>query len=357
VEVSAASTAVRLISNIVYRRKAYRVFPLLSVRPSLFRRARLREVSGYSIYSAVAGWAFRLNYMTDSLIIGAFMGPAAVALWAVPRRLSQAVRSLTNQFNNVLLPVVVDSQARGTVARLRAILLHGTRISLLGAMPLAAAMFLLADPLIPLYVGNDFAASVAVAQVMAVLVAFRVGNATAMVVLKGMKGYKLYAFTQLGVAIVNVALSLWWIQVYGLVGQAMGTLVPVAIGSMFVLWPAACRYVEVTAWTAFRQAVWPALWPVPAAVIPIVLLKPYLPRQLLAVLLAGALGWLCYMIVALGLALGAQERRMYMKKLKQIGRFWRVSSETAEGPTATPPTPANPPAMIPQRANTATEAT
>ena len=57
-------------------------FVLLSVRPSLFRITRRREVSGFSLY---IDWSNRLNFATDMIVIGAFMSPAAVALWAVPR--------------------------------------------------------------------------------------------------------------------------------------------------------------------------------------------------------------------------------------------------------------------------------
>jgi O-antigen/teichoic acid export membrane protein len=331
IEVAAATTAVRLISNLVYARNAYMVFPLLSVRPSFFRRERLKEVTGYSVYSAMAGWAYRLNYMSDSIIIGFFMGPAAVALFAVPRRVSQAVRSLTNQFNSVLLPVVVESQTRRQADRLRTILIHGTKLSLLAAIPLSAALFLLADPLIPLYVGNEFAASVPIAQILAVLIAFRVGNATSQVVLKGVHGYQMYAYTQLGVAVVNVALSVWWIQWYGLIGQAMGTLVPVAVASAFIMWPAACRQAHVPLGQAFRRAVWPTLWPLPAAAVPILLMKPLMPPTIVSVLICGVVGTACYAIVAFAFAMDAQERSMYVGKLRQIVRFWRVSSEAGPG--------------------------
>jgi O-antigen/teichoic acid export membrane protein len=334
IEVAMATTAIRLASKLIYARNAYRVFPLLSVRPSLFRRERLREVTGYSVYSAISGWAFRLNYMSDSLIIGMFMGPAAVALWAVPRRLSQAVRSLTNQVNSVLLPVVVESDTRGTSARLRTIFLHGTKLSLLGAAPLCAAVFLLADPLIPLYIGNDFAASVPVAQVLACLLAFRVGNSTAQVVLKGMNGYRMLAYTQLGIAVVNVALSVWWIQWYGLVGQAMGTLVPVALASAFIMWPTACRDVGIGTMTAFRTAVWPTLWPLPAMIVPVMLLKPHLAQTILGVLACGGIGWICYMAVALGLAMTAEERGKYLSKFRlclSLRKSRRASAAATSG--------------------------
>jgi O-antigen/teichoic acid export membrane protein len=332
IEVVAATTAVRLASKLVYASNAYRVFPLLSVRPSLFRRERLREVTGYSVYAAMSGWAFRLNYMSDSLIIGAFMGPAAVALWAVPRRLSQAVRSFTNQFNNVLLPVVIESETRRKSQRLRTLFLHGTKLSLFGIMPMASAMFLLSDPLITLYVGDEFGASVPVAQVLAGVIALRVGTATAHVVLKGSDGYRMLAYTQLGMAIVNVGLSVWWIQWYGLIGQAMGTLVPLAFATLFILWPAACRQVGVVTTKAFRQAVWPTLWPLPAMIVPVLLLKPHLPPNIAAVLFCGSVGLLCYTAVALTLAMDGPERAIYLAKIRQIFSSTRSSPRPSRSP-------------------------
>jgi len=67
--VVAATTSVRLIALLVYRRNAYKVFPLLHVRPALFNRARLKEATGFSIYAAVIDWANKLNYEIDEAVI------------------------------------------------------------------------------------------------------------------------------------------------------------------------------------------------------------------------------------------------------------------------------------------------
>ena len=52
----------RVVAYFIYRRNAYRVFPALRIRPSLFRRGRLREVTGFSVYSSIIDWANKLNY-------------------------------------------------------------------------------------------------------------------------------------------------------------------------------------------------------------------------------------------------------------------------------------------------------
>ena len=61
-ELVAATTVVRVLAYFVYRRNAYRVFPPLRIRPSLFRRSRLREVTGFSVYASIIDWANKLNY-------------------------------------------------------------------------------------------------------------------------------------------------------------------------------------------------------------------------------------------------------------------------------------------------------
>jgi len=318
VELVFATTMVRIASKIIYRRNAYQVFPLLSVNPLRFSWARLREVTSFSIYVTILTWSYKLNYMTDMFVIGMYMGPAAVALWAVPRRFAVLVRSLTNQFNNVLMPVVVDLDARRKVERLRAILVQGTRLSLFGAIPGCATLILLADRLIPAYMGPGYTDSIPVAQILATVIAFRVGNSTAGIVLKGGGRIRLVAFTNALVAVVNLTLSLIWIQRYGLVGQALGTLVPVAVGSLFVIWPAACHRVGIGLGDAFRRAAWPALWPLVVMVPVDLALRAALPPTLLAVAFTAVVGALCYAATFLAFAISRQDRTAMIAKLKTL---------------------------------------
>lgn len=329
-----ATTLVRTGSTFIYRRNAYRVFPLLSVRPSLFRMSRLREVSGFSVYISIIDWSNRLNFASDIIIIGAFLSPAAVAIWAVPRRLAAVSKSLTNQFNSVLLPVVVDSDARQRTDRLKIILIHGTKLSLFLVTPIATGLFLLADPLIRGWVGPGFAASVPIAQILAIVVIFRVGNAPASVVLKGAGRHPLLALASAGMALTNVGLSLWWIRSYGLPGQALATLIPVSAVTTFVLFPAACRLAGVGVGSAVRQAIWPVMWPLPVMIAVVMVLREVLPMRLPLVVLSAAAGALCYAAVFIAFAVGRAERADYIMKLRAAAR-WRQPLAPPEVPRPT----------------------
>jgi O-antigen/teichoic acid export membrane protein len=334
VSVVLATTLVRVGSNFVYRRNAYRVFPLLSVGPSLFRVARLREVSGFSVYSAVMDWSNRLNFATDMIIIGAFLSPATVALWAVPRRLAELTRSLTNQFNSVLLPIVVDSHVRNQTDRLRNLLIHGTRLSLFLVIPVAGGLFLLAGPLIYRWVGPTFAESVPIAQILALVVIVRVGGAPSNVVLNGAGRHQRLAFANAGMALTNLGLSLWWIRSYGLPGQAVATLVPVSVVTMFVVFPAACRRAGVHVSDAVRQAVWPVIWPLPVLVGVVTAMRAVLPMTVATILLSAAVGAVCYAAVFGMVAVSQTERAGYLEQLRAATR-WRQRLQ----PLPTPTTP------------------
>jgi O-antigen/teichoic acid export membrane protein len=320
VQMVIGTTTVRLATYVLFRWNAYSVFPALRIRPSLFRWARVREVTAFSVYMSILDWAQKLNYSADAIVIGAFMSSGAVAIWTVPQRLAEALQGFTNQMNSVLFPFVVDSDAANKNERLRTVLIQGTRMSVLAVAPLATAMFLLAGPLVRAWVGPKFSAAIHITEILAIVTAIRVGNSSATTVLKGAGRHRFLAFTNLGMAIVNVALSLLWIRPYGLMGQAMGTFVPVAFGSMFILWPAACRRVGVGVASAFWQAVWPPLWPVAVMALVIMPLRELLPDRMFAIGLAGAFGTLCYLASFLAFAVKRDERRLYIAKATEFAR-------------------------------------
>src|SRR4029077_7846215 len=158
------------------------------------------------------------------------------------------------------------------------------------------------------------------AQILVFVVAIRVGNATATTLLKGAGEHRLLAFTNAGAPLTNVVLSLLWIRRYGLVGQAMGTLLPVAFTAIFILWPAACRRVGVNVVSAFFEAVWPTVWPVAAMALIVIPLRDALPPKLVYVALTAVIGGIGYMATFLAFAVKHEERRVYIAKASELLR-------------------------------------
>jgi O-antigen/teichoic acid export membrane protein len=325
----AATTTVRLLTYAVYRMNAYSIYPPLRINLSMFRRRRLREVTGFSVYSSVIDWANKLNYELDEIVIGVFLGSAPVAIWAVADRIISGTQRLTNQVNGVLFPFIVDSDTTNKTARLQKLLLEGTRLSLATVVPIAVALILLARPLVRAWVGHrnpNMMASAPLIQILAVVVALRVGNATGTTLLKGAGRVKYLAAVNIATGLVNLALSALLVKPMGLAGVAIGTLIPVAISSIFLLFPAACRRVELPLGRAFHRAVWPALWPalVVGGGLGSVSVFAAPPETLLAVLGESVVGAALYFVLFV-IAIGRRDRHeYYAKAMVLMGRGGRL---------------------------------
>jgi O-antigen/teichoic acid export membrane protein len=325
----AAITTVRIATYFVYRLNAYRVFPPLRLRWSLASRSRLREVTGFSVYSSIIDWANKLNYELDELVIGAFLGSAPVAIWAVADRVASGTQRLTNQLNGVLLPVVVDSDVTNRTERLRRVLLEGTRLSLAMVVPIAVALVMLAHPLVNAWVGPKMSAAAPVIQILAFAIALRVGNATSTTLLKGAGQVRYVAIVNITAGLVNLALSAALIRRWGLTGVAVGTLVPIAGAAIFVIFPRACRRVDLPLGAAFHYSVWPALWPALLISAALAGMRQISSGTLLAVLLEVAAAGLIYLGLFFGIAVGRRDREAYTAKVMSLVRRRRRLARAA----------------------------
>jgi O-antigen/teichoic acid export membrane protein len=321
-----ATTAVRVLTLGCSAQVAFRVYPGLQIHPRLYRRERIREVAGFSVYVLILDWSAKLNYSTDALVIGALLSTSAVAVWAVGQRLAEVSQRLTIQFSTSLFPMIVASDAGQRPDRLRLLLVQGTRVSLALAVPVCFGLGVMADRVIGAWVGPNFGGSVIVTQLLLAVVLVRVGLGSATALLKGGGGHALLAWTNGITAIVNIVLSVLLIKPFGLVGVAVGTLAPVTISAVFVLFPAACRRIGMRTLDVARQAVFPAVWPVIASLVIVWIGHPFVTTlPTIAALLLGS--GLAYELLFFGVALDSAERRFYWIKLTElIGRRWRVAT-------------------------------
>ncbi len=326
-----ATTTVRVLTYWVYRANAYRVFKSLSLSMSHFKAARLRELTSFSVFMMLIDWANRINYSVDTIVIGMVLDTTAVAVWYVGQRLAETTQRLTNQLNDILFPNVVDHSASSRLDRLQTLLLVGTRLSLATVVPIGVVLILMGDLLIRAWVGPGFTGSVTVLRLLALTVIVRVGAAVAGTLLKGAGEHRFVAYTNVITAGVNLALSVVLARWIGLPGVAIGTLVPVGISSLFVIFPAGCRRVELPVGRAIADAVWPAVWPAAVMAGYIEMSRPLIRVSLVPVLANMAASALVYVAVFLAFGVSTIERRFVLSRLLEITARLRVLRPSPSG--------------------------
>ncbi len=326
-----ATTTVRVLTYWIYRANAYRVFPELRLRLSLFRASRLRELTSFSVFMMLIDWANRINYSVDTIVIGMLLDTTAVAVWSVGQRLAETTQRLTNQLNDILFPNVVDHSTSSRLDRLQSLFLVGTRLSLATVVPIGVALLSMGDLLVHAWVGPDFAGSVIVLRLLALTVIVRIGAAVSGTLLKGAGEHRLVAYANLATAAVNLALSITLAHWIGLAGVAVGTLVPVALTSVFVIFPAGCRRVELPVARALTGAVWPAVWPAAVMAAYLAITRSLVRVSLVPVLADMAAAALIYAGVFLAFGVSGVERRFVLSRLFEATSRLRVLRPSPSG--------------------------
>jgi O-antigen/teichoic acid export membrane protein len=321
VQLVAALTLTRMVGFLLYRVNAYRVFPLLRIRPTLFRWSRMREMAQFSVYMLVQDVSTRVNYAADPIVIAAFLSTGAVAVWTVAQRLADVVLQLTNQFNYVLFPVVVDCDTAQRDSRLRDLLLQGTRLSLATTLPIAGSLMVLAEPVIIGWTGSEFRAAIPVLQLLTLVVLVRVGSATASTVLQGAGHLRLLSYSNFVAAAVNVALSVVLIRTHGLPGVAVATLLPVLVRACAVLIPVACKRVGLSLSAFVGFAVWPARRPAVIALAGLIAMRQTASLSFAHAVLHGVGTGVLYWTVFIAFAISREDRNRYLGKLRSLARW------------------------------------
>ena len=308
VELVACTAIVRVLPFWIYRRNAYAVFPELSLSRRLFRRERLRELTGFSLYAAVVDWSHRLTYTADAFLLGALMSTSAVALFAVAQRIADALLQLTHQIQTVLMPAIVQRAVTGNLAGQRALFIRATRFQLATAVGLCGAVAAIAGPLIHAWLGAGWGTSVIVAQLLALVVAIRAGVGMPSTVLQGSGHHRYVALVCAWAAGVNLVLSVPLIWRWGVPGMAVANVVAAFVCAIAIL-PRSCRTVGLAPWTGVTQIVLPAVWPAAVSISLVSWAQTRLPDGIVPVLATLGLGVLVYGAVFVLFGLDREERQ------------------------------------------------
>jgi O-antigen/teichoic acid export membrane protein len=264
----AATTALGIASFVVYAAAARQTFPGMRLSPSRFSVRHVRDVTSFSLYLFLISVAYHLATNIDNLIIGAYVGTAAIAIYTVAVRLSEYQREFCGKFTGFLFPLVVRFHETQDAGALRATLVDGTRIALALVACVTLGLIAFGRGLIHIWMGTGFEATVMPLYVLALAGVVMVAQGPTGTILLGTGRHRLVAFASVAEISANAILSIALVHRFGLTGVAVGTAVPFAIINLFVLMPAACRTVGLSIRTfAFETAVPTIVGLVPAIAV------------------------------------------------------------------------------------------
>jgi O-antigen/teichoic acid export membrane protein len=255
----ASTTTVSLASYLAYAAAARHTFPPMRMSPSRFSGRHVREVTSFSLYLFLISIAYHASTSVDNVVIGAYVGTAAIAVYTVAVRLSEYQRQFCGQFTGLLFPLVVRFHENRNAEALRATLLDGTRIALGLVAGVTLGLIVFGRDLIQIWMGTGFEGTVVPLYILALAGVAMVAQGPTGTILLGIGRHKLVGWASIAEILGNIVLSLALVDRYGLTGVAVGTAVPFALINVLLLMPVACRAVGVPLSAFARSAALPTV--------------------------------------------------------------------------------------------------
>lgn len=229
-------TSCQLMEQLLLALGTWRMIPQLRFQPRQVDRGTIREVAGYSGAAFVAMMAGRLAFHTDAFVIGPILGPAAITLFAVPAKLVEMARTALRQATTTLTGAFSAFEAAGDYDRLRRTFLAGSRAAWFVAIPVTVGLICMGPAFLQLWVKADYRPVFArVLWVLAPLVALTIAQSVASRVLYGTGDLRAFAWAAIAEGVANLGLSVMLIRPYGVVGVAVGTVIPHAVFCVWVI--------------------------------------------------------------------------------------------------------------------------
>ncbi len=229
-------------------------------------RATLRQVADYGSVTFLIIVAGRLRFKTDAVIIGSFLSASAITYFSIGARLVDYAGDVVSSLAQIFTPMSSQFHATGDYDRLRRIFVTGNRACALTMFPVCTALVILGKSVIEAWVGPRYVSSYTILLILLIPSSLYYAQATSNRILFGMSLHRTLAVVVLLEGIANVILSIALIRPFGIVGDAIGTAIPLSCTALFFLPRHLCRQLGIPLWGFVRESLlYPVLFCLPMA--------------------------------------------------------------------------------------------
>jgi len=255
----------------------------LRLGASYVSRSSLRQIASYGGTTFLILVAGRLRFKTDALVIGTFLSATAVTYFTIGSRLVEYSTELVHSMAQIFLPMSSQSDALGDLARLRKIFVAGNRMCALVILPVCAIWVILGKSVIEAWVGARYVAtSYPVLLILLFPSTMMLMQTASSRVLFGMGKHQMLAKVTLAEGIANLVLSVLLVRKFGIVGDAIGTAIPLSCTVLLFIPQHLCRLLKLRLLSYLREAfLLPLVLTMPLVIALLLLRRWFIPHHLL----------------------------------------------------------------------------
>lgn len=231
-------------------------------------RGTLKELFSFGIFRFIWVVANQLIFYSDTVVIGLFLSTGAITYYAIAGSLINYGRNVVSLVTDTLYPTATRMDAKQDVAGLQNLLILGTKIALLVAIPLCLGFVFLGKQFIILWMGPAYASSAVFLAVLTIPQLGSMSQYASALILAGMAKHRVLAYFALAEGVANLILSIILVRKIGLIGVAWGTVIPDLLCTTVLVPLYTLHMLKLDLWDYIRKAfVRPLLAGIPTAAI------------------------------------------------------------------------------------------
>ena len=183
------------------------------------------------------------------------MSAAAVTYFTIGARLVDYASEAVNSLSRLVIPMSSESQAKGDLDGLRKIFVLGNRACAFIILPIAAILTILGKSVIEAWVGPKYvAASYPVLLILLFPNTLMLAQSVSGRTLWGLAKHKTLAWVVMAEGIANLILSIILVRRYGIIGDAIGTAIPLICTQVLFIPAHLCRLLGIKVVTYLKRA-------------------------------------------------------------------------------------------------------
>jgi O-antigen/teichoic acid export membrane protein len=215
--------ALYLIFNIIIH---FKVFSLLSIGPRFVSLSTFKSLLSFGVSTFIISIGDMLRFNIDSLVTSYYVNVAAVSVYGVGTALLSYITSIIMNFVNVIAPRLSRLVGSGSRDEMVELLIRSMFVSATLSFGALVMIYLFGFDVINYWVGDEFNQSFDILLIISFGSILGFAQLPVISALYSLNKHKLLGYSSLAEGIINVVLSLIFVQKYGIIGVALGTLIP-----------------------------------------------------------------------------------------------------------------------------------
>jgi O-antigen/teichoic acid export membrane protein len=202
-------------------------YPFVKFNHKFVNKRNITTVFSYSKFVFIAMLAQQFLYYSSSFVVSYYISIAAVTYYAIPWTLSEYVKQLCIAISRTYTPAFTELNSAGDHAGIYHHYILGTKIVLIISNLLCTGILVLGTDFVFIWMGEAYAeVAASLFPILLITLYFFTPQLISYALLKSLDRHQQYSNMSILVSILSLALSILFVQNFGLTGVAAGSAIP-----------------------------------------------------------------------------------------------------------------------------------